>query len=187
VRHTRSVLLVSLLPLIFVTGITAAGIYEKTRDISKAIFDGSASTTLISDRYVDDQNHYEELIEKIPKDSRVLVATQTPHLVSRTDLDVQTLDIGASVAPQTEFPFFQGFQRKRAWLSVNQFDYVLLTLGDSGSCLFGRASWERNLGVGNAYGDWAPYVLDWIKFADQMSKEATSVMGISNDIILIKV
>ena len=163
---------------------TVNGVWTVMSSTIRTSVSGEMAKSFEVSLYPESKEGYGRIKEMIPDSSRVLLAVQLPHLLLSKKFDAVSIDIAGATVDGIEFPFYQSFREKRQWLLDNNFDYLVVTHSDSSSCLFGKESWDSNLGKNNTYEDWMYFVTDWIQFADQVRAESKGVIS-TGDISLL--
>lgn len=166
---------------------TLNGIWTTTSTGVRVISSGEASRSIQSDRFVGVNDAYKKLSDEIPTGAHVLFAVDLPHLLLSDRYTGVSIDLPGSTVEEDDFPFFASTQAKTKWLQQNNFDFVAVTSSSASSCLFNRAAWASNAGKSNAYGDWQPFVEDWIKFADELSAESASLIYTIGSLSLVDI
>jgi len=158
--------------LVLVFQATPYSLFVTTKNDLLSLAQGHLNAQVTADRYSAARATYERVVDKIPSNSRLLIAVEFPHLLLDRRFKISTMDIATANAPNGDFPKNSNFGEKLNWLGKQGADYIILNTPNSKSCLYDRSSWDKNIGVANTYGDWTPFVTSWIRFAEKVIEKS---------------
>jgi hypothetical protein len=138
---------------------------------------GSVAATLSADRYATVRSAYSQAIALVPAGDKVLAAVDYPSLLLRDGVELNTLDIAGSTSPSPHLPYFLGTAAKLSWFSTNGYKYIVAADPSGGACLYSSALQNANVKTGGVSGAWAPYLLDWFQFLQDLSSHTHTVVG----------
>ena len=119
------------------------------------------------------------------QDAKVLSAMDLPGKLSSYAKVVSPLDLPGMATPDEEFPYGKSYELKVNWLKSQEFDYLAFTEPALSMCLYSTKGWVSNLGVQNQSGDWAPTMLEWGDFVNQISeRNQDMIVRVNADLVI---
>lgn len=153
----------------------------------ESLSSGEIGRIALSDPIRENSKNLRKAIESIAVGSKVFVATEYPVGFLDRGFDFQFADIVGAASRGEYFPFFKSFETKVEWLKGQKFDYVVFSEKNAESCLFSNSTWEASLGQNTMTGVWAPYVLDWISFLNDLSMKHPQAVSDYDKVLLLAV
>ena len=133
------------------------------------------NSQVVENRSLDESKY--AMFSNLIRDSRVLTAIDSPSQLVDFVAKVEPLDLPGMVIPGRSFPFASNFSAQIDWLKNQNYDYFIVTEPNQGLCLYDKAGWVKTSYSNNASADWAPYMLSWFNFIENLIEQKNGLVG----------